>query len=106
MDNTTLEALNESIKHWEENRDAEQHGAVATGIKACALCGLFREVDCKGCPVENKTKQMGCINTPYYAALEAKDDWEWADEDESRKAETFRDAAQAEVDFLKSLLPE
>jgi hypothetical protein len=102
MDEATEIALRKSIEKWEQI-------VAGTGIDKgkynCALClkfAYFNPCDpkrpaennveslscCKGCPVDD-VSNLGCGDTPY-------DDWENDD---------TRENAQAELDFLKSLLP-
>lgn len=93
----TLEALQGSIKKWElvvagtgENR----------GCDNCPLCERFSgdycvSADDEKCPVAIKTGCTECVNTPYY---ECK--WGF-----STKPEDVA-AAQAELDFLRGLLPD
>lgn len=105
MDARTLTALKASIKHWEENVAAEHPASVTLGIIACALCAEFRRNDCNGCPVSVRTRGIACHGTPYGEAQGAY--YRWRDDapaDEAAKL-AWRKAAQAELDFLKSLLP-
>lgn len=105
MDERTLTALKGSIAKWE--------GIVAgtiedLGCDNCPLCLEFNEdyVDieqtCGGCPVYRATGRTACQGTPY-------GDWSRARmlADNARSAVTpeLKMAAQAEVDFLRSLLP-
>lgn len=84
-----LEALRGSIKKWE--------GIVAgttrdEGGRNCPLCQMFvhgKAATCRGCPVRTRTGKSSCDGTPYYY-------YEHGD----------TQTAQAELDFLKSLLPE
>lgn len=84
MDPATLVALKGSIAKWE--------GIVAGGPEGdCPLCLMFfrgRPIEdiCVGCPVMERTGRRMCRGTPY-----------WDD--------TNPKQAQAELDFLKSLLP-
>jgi hypothetical protein len=98
MNTKTLKALNDSIAHWERMRD-NPNGEDRPGRRQCALCGLFNRNfadGCAGCPVKAKTGEVGCAGTPYEHAnaifgFGANRSW--------------RKAAQAEINFLKSLLP-
>ena len=104
MDTRTLEALRDSIAKWEKI-------ALGTGAdyrdSNCPLCQLFSSpgsLDCGGCPVKLKTGYDQCLDSPFI---------EWATLPSirlklCRRAETPEEiaAAQAEVDFLRSLLPE
>jgi hypothetical protein len=99
VDAETLEALRGSIAKWEA---IVKGTGKDMGPDNCALCrkfhGDFRVDDedgCEGCPVMLRTGAPGCSDTPY----ERYDNME---DDDPRKAL----AAQQELDFLKSLLPE
>lgn len=107
MDKETLEALKASIAKWERNAVAEKPEDYKTAATDCPLCGifLFKPLSCSGCPVSVETGRAGCDDTPFDDALEAHDDWMDA-RDSQAFGEAARKAAQAEVDFLKSLLPE
>ena len=102
MDDTTLTALRGSIAKWEAivaGTGGDQ------GPNNCPLCHLFHGAGCQNCPVAVAVERDMCAGTPY-------DDWSecpgtrflttlgWVvGDDESRRL------AQAELDFLKSLLP-
>jgi len=94
MKERTLAALKESIEKWERRAAGDHDGKL--GTSGCPLCQLFNKnsydvtQNCIGCPVYETTGVRHCINTPYYTY--AHGDRTDAD-------------AQAEVDFLKSLLP-
>lgn len=100
MDPETLEALKGSIAKWEGIVSGTMHDE---GADNCALCqrfhACFRTIPgecCQGCPV-NAVSGRGCDNTPYAH-------WGMMEIDRVSTDE-HRDAAQAELDFLKSLLP-
>lgn len=101
MDAKTLEALRGSIAKWEGIVAGEE---VDDGGDNCPLCQIFnastdrRDPACNGCPVRERTGMPFCSGSPYADAVDAEED-EGADSDE------YRVAAQAELDFLKSLLP-
>lgn len=101
MNVETLEALKASISAWEGKLAEENPENIRTGATACPLCRLFYYYDCRGCPVKEKTGKPLCSGTPYNAASNARLDWLL--EVVTRK--DFQLAAQAEIDFLKSLLP-
>lgn len=108
----TLNALNGSINKW-------SNIVAGTGTdklsRNCALCKLFLEAtstqdkQCGGCPVAIKAGVTGCHNTPF-------EDWNDHQNTVHRDcaitrryvhvgcAECTR-LAQAELDFLRSLLP-
>ena len=101
MDAKTLVALRGSIRKWQAivNKTGEDQGPYN-----CPLCLLFnspehpsrRSTMCRGCPVFDYSGDIGCHNTPY-------ETWDECDQDDS---EGLAKAAQAELDFLISLLPE
>ena len=87
-----IQALKDSIKHWENLRDGKE---TKCGGEDCALCDLFRFptdaiLACEECPIRKKTGERMCRHTPYQAY------------------ETNRTPlnAQKEVDFLKDILIE
>lgn len=82
-----IQALKDSIKHWENLRDGNDY---RVGPKHCALCTVFSKDVCIGCPIHYKTGEGGCVGTPYY-------DYTKNPTDEN---------AQKEVDFLKDILIE
>jgi hypothetical protein len=90
MDKRTLTALKGSIAKWEAIVDAMGEDDAAIN---CPLCSLFNTArtknPCVGCPVRARTGLWGCENTPY---IQYED-------------EPTTENAQAELDFLKSLLP-
>jgi hypothetical protein len=98
MDARTLEALKGSIAKWEAIVEGTNEDK---GVYNCPLCQVFfDEFDdegegCEGCPVKTKTGKPSCDDSPYVA---------WGGR---AKATTDEDKqlAQAEVDFLRSLLP-
>lgn len=103
MEEKTLKALHGSIAKWEGVRD----GTISdSGIYNCPLCILFfntlgqsDDIACKGCPVYEKTGKQYCVATPYTQWTEAGLKGCYASNSHERRL------AQAEIDFLKSLLP-
>jgi hypothetical protein len=97
MDNQTLAALKGSIRKWE---NIVAGTGVDKGVFNCPLCELFWDDDCTGCPVSERTGLMNCRGTPYnmWEALTKRDDATHGDPERIA-------AAQAELDFLRSLLP-
>jgi hypothetical protein len=100
MNAETLDALEESIAIWKARR-AERFGSTKPGPSSCALCTLFIRADmgssCIGCPVMNATGKIRCVGTPYgeaSASYHKGTETEW------------QLAANAEIEFLESLLPE
>ena len=99
MDKETAEALEESIAHWQTNVAAERPTQASTGAGKCALCMKFMRTTCGPCPVATRTGRQRCQGTPYMRAEEALLDWELGE----GTREQWREAAQAELDFLISL---
>jgi hypothetical protein len=118
MDEQTLKALNGSIEKWQKIVDGvgQDHGS-----SNCPLCKLFNSPiederriamsyygeDCWGCPVMDATSKHYCGGSPYkdWQAVGPKARWDLSGGVKSLDAERARRAAQAELDFLKSLLP-
>ena len=95
-------ALKESIRKWkwlvgylEKNPDSEIPNANG---QSCALCHIFAKIndDCIGCPVYEYTGLHGCRNTPYI---------KYDDASYGNSVKRAIHHAQAEVEFLESLLP-
>ena len=105
MDKETEAALRESIKHWEENVAAQDPKEVGVLASDCALCIKFFDFGaCNGCPVAKRTGLARCNGTPFEEAFDAEAYW-WKNPSSAEAKATFKSAAQAELDFLKSLLP-
>lgn len=119
MDAKTLTALQSSIAKWENIVNGI---GVDRGASNCALCEAFSEnygppgdgdddygdEGCIGCPVSAKTGRPDCMRTPYIKWVEYISDSGRSvhcNEGASVFDETSRGMAQAELDFLKSLLP-
>ena len=116
MDERTETALRASIKHWEENVAAATPNEASTQPEDCALCRMFAigaRDRCGGCPVAD-AGYPGCDGSPWGRAWEGLEIWRAAVDMEAQgrgNAKTaaapknWRKAAQAELDFLRSLLP-
>ncbi len=102
MDSKTFQALKASIEKWERNARVERREDVLIDADDCPLCQLFFSVGCVGCPVAEAVYDTHCNNTPFQAAVKVWFTWDYG----TATAADFRAAAQAEVEFLKSLLPE
>lgn len=105
MDAKTLEALKASIAKWEKNAEATGPSLYTVGPSGCPLCKEFFAGGCQGCPVSEKTGRTACDESPYYKALYASVTW-WNAPSSLRRRVVAHNAARAEVDFLKSLLPQ
>jgi hypothetical protein len=105
MDAETLEALRGSIAKWEGIVDGTM---TDEGPFNCPLCRRFNDRkgvsnDCQGCPVMARTGHRGCLESPYQTYDDYIEHCDWNDipiDKSHAKA-----LAQAELDFLKSLLP-
>lgn len=110
MSGRALKALKASIRKWERNVAAVGPADVKLGAFSCPLCKLYNPDEwvisrsCHSCPVYAKTKRLYCDGTPYKKAAKAKYDWHYQTTNE-KAAKAFRRAAQAEVNFLRGLLP-
>lgn len=111
-DRQQLDALNDSIKHWDQNAKVTDLALASIAPTACALCRIYNNpstsVDCVGCPVYKHTGKPGCRGTPYEEARGILMDWrntsaEWY---QNELKERFLVVAHKEADFLRSLLPE
>ena len=106
MNIKTAAALEDSIRHWEENLAAKMPLMAPVGPKDCALCNLFFFYsDCNGCPVMEKTGRKYCEGTPYRKAASTRMRWRNSCEDATRDEwrEKWRRACRDEIAFLKSL---
>ena len=59
-----MKALDESIKHWEENLKLDQE-TYSNDADDCPLCAEFYDAKCRGCPVYEYTGEKDCGNTPW-----------------------------------------
>lgn len=112
MDEKTLTALQGSIAKWVAILAGTGKDDGATNCPLCQLFDPHNEVwakRCKGCPVSEKTGITGCSLTPYeqleelgWDGFEYNNDLVWSG---TIKTEDQKALAQAELDFLRSLLP-
>jgi len=97
---TPIEALIDSIQHWEENLERVQNGGwVDASASSCACCNMFLGLACWGCPIFEKTRRRTCRGTPYYDVLKAEVAKPFSRQD-------YIAAVQAELDFLNQILKE
>lgn len=84
-----LAALKESIHKWEFIVKVLKAGRprFQNYTDSCALCALYYDFVCEGCPVATKARDFECRSTPW-----------------KRRPTLLQ--AQAELKFLKSLLPD
>ena len=92
----TRKALEASIKHWERNVTGR---TTTISSEHCALCRLFLDAGCKGCPVSNYTGKDICRGTPYVEIARMDD------KNENLNSLKFRSLAFKELRFLESLQP-
>ncbi len=98
MEPTTLQALEESIAHWQRLSTYQHKKGEKPVVTQCALCNLF--VNCFPCPVRQRTGVDGCGMTPYGKANSL---FNYTQHTQSDK---FLKAARKELLFLVSLLPD
>ena len=55
-------ALEESIEKWKKIANGD---GVDNGVEDCALCKLHRRNLCTNCPIQIKTSNRFCKETPY-----------------------------------------
>jgi len=102
MEPQTLQAIKESIVKWETLAELKTLPIFMPGDQQCPLCRIFVHKtnssyeECRECPVYLKTNRRYCGGTPYADASDAFT---------NRDQEGFQSAAEAEVEFLQSLLP-
>lgn len=113
MNPETLNALKLSIAHWERLASGKRKRNECVSVDDCHLCRMFnkhntltdppQDTRCEGCPIKERTGERFCKNTPF---IEAEEISEQVDKyAEPMDAPEFQDAAQKELEFLKSLLP-
>lgn len=107
MPASTLTALEGSIAKWEaivDGTDADRR------TSNCPLCRLFLNKEdenggCSGCPVRDAANCDGCGNTPYVDWATHHRNAQHVMDVLSVECDECQRLAQAELDFLKSLLP-
>ncbi len=97
MNAKTLKALKGSIAKWEAIVAEE---TIDEGHRNCPLCEMFFFPGCRDCPVKERTGMSSCHGTPYQE--------KWVPnggEGYGADTPTRKEAALAELAFLRSLLP-
>lgn len=113
MDERTLTALQGSIKKWEE---IVSGAVIDKGTENCPLCREFVNKEdpdkdngegCYGCPVAAEMEESGCGGTPYdkWSSYMGENLKYVGSPDRMVFDDRSKQLAQAELDFLKSLLP-
>lgn len=110
---TEKDALLLSIEKWQFISNYYESGETELlsdgGISTCGCCILFfnpnGRVQCKDCPIYNKTGRKFCWNTPYDDYAEIVDNY---DDEEKREfdVEEVLKHAKAELKFLQDLFKE
>jgi len=100
MKPSTHRTLLGSIRKWELIVEGKKRDG---GVSDCPLCVRFYDniPQCEDCPVKKKVGYPGCRRTPW-AVWHGYMGYRLSDYASTPKA---KELAQAEVDFLKSLLP-
>lgn len=70
LDQKTLDALDKSIQHWQNYADGKGEKECYPVVSNCALCAIFYDADCRGCPIKETTGVFRCANSPYREAIE------------------------------------
>ncbi len=107
MDKITADALDESIRHWEQLATEERPEDCHIGAEHCALCRLYNnkinydddDEACKGCPVYEHTGEIWCNGTPFESISQSLKNWKRSPSNDWH----WRLDAFAELEFLKSL---
>lgn len=100
MHPATLTALLASIAKWEANAKVSSFSKAEIFNDTCALCDLFYDEGCRGCPVAEETGNPCCEGSPWSVVLRI-----WESCLEEMDLESFREASAKEAAFLTSLLP-
>lgn len=113
MNPETLDALDDSIKHWEDlasRADAPEFLEITS--HECPLCHLYSNDDterCKSaCPVRAAVRAHGCRKTPWFDVRLALENWHDALIDDRIRKDAradFLKAARSQLNFLKALRP-
>ena len=98
---TTLEALTKSRDHWIEMRD-NKDSFEQPNKNGCALCGLYYHLNCRGCPIAEKTEIRLCKGSPYLKALYAYGRRSYSE----HHWELWQEEANKMIQFLEELINE
>ncbi|MCP5019999.1 MAG: hypothetical protein GY938_32640 [Ketobacter sp.] len=95
------------VNHWKRMKKLTiaqiRNGVEKPDSDNCAFCGVYNlpyGIACSGCPIFKHTYRDGCGDTPYDHAAELYHQIKKGKHDNLAK---FREAVQAEIDFLESL---
>jgi hypothetical protein len=96
----TISALKKSVKHWQENFDADYYMDISIYAEDCPLCSIFaKDNDCKGCPIRDYTGKPDCRKTPWYQVRTAYCD----NFLEIRPRKELKNDIKKELTFLENL---
>ena len=99
MKQNDIDATRECIAvRWYPNWQSEGGKTYPQGD--CKLCELYHHTQngrCGECPIYLKTGKLECLGTPY---------WDWIRALSFNSAKGSKGAAESEIHFLLSLLPE
>lgn len=112
-------ALKKSIEHWEKLLAAKTQKDLANegwGAFHCPLCALYHRLDknnrfvvCTGCPIYERTNKSACVDSPYEEAADALAEFISPNNIRAEVNDYItpfpKEKVQAQVDFLRSLLP-
>ncbi len=108
MKNIKKLAIQDSIKHWEENKLKNPFKGIELGAEFCPLCKLYCTENsiskCSECPVSILTGQKFCRGTPYHSISFLYNRLFDDDYNEDSYREEWENACEAEIRFLTSLL--
>jgi hypothetical protein len=105
----TISALKKSVKHWQENFDADYYFDISIYEEDCPLCSIFaKDNDCKGCPIRDYTGKPDCMGTPWYQVrtVYCPNDinfWESNDFFNTTPSKKLKNAIKKELIFLENL---
>ena len=95
----TISALKKSVKHWQENFDADHCLDISIYDEDCPLCSIFaNDDDCKGCPIRDYTGKPDCRKTPWHHVFMTS--YENTADLPSKK---LKNAIKKELTFLENL---
>lgn len=102
MSKRALTGLKGSIKKWER---ILLDGGEERGTEDCPLCKLYLNSKCIACLIYKNNQKPFCRETPYGSWYKHHDDEHFLEEKRIIYCDECKCLAEAELDFLKSLLP-
>jgi hypothetical protein len=113
---TQINLLRKSIKHWENNVNADSLKDASTSAEDCACCNEYNKRNdydgksCAGCPIYEATGLKFCRGTAYVDAHDIIEGciiegcFGLKGEELDSKFASFKIAAQSELEFLEGIL--